>query len=185
MVKAAVIGGGVFGSTAAVDLAQVGLQVDLFETHPDILTGATQRNQARLHRGYHYPRSDSTAAAAQAGFSEFRERYFTAIQERQHHYVVAPDSKVTAEQYLAFCDRLRLPYEVVSKPSHVHTADLIVRVPEAFIDVAVLRRLLRRDLAIAGVGSALESHSPACRAGGLRHHRAGHLWAAVVEAATL
>lgn len=144
-----------FGATAAVDLARAGWQVDLYEAQPDILLGATQRNQARLHRGYHYPRSDSTAAAARDGFGEFAERYYPAVNRAQHHYVVAPGSKVTPDECLAFCDRLGLPYEVIDKPRHVHTADLVVRVPEAFVDVDVLRRLLRRDLAAAGVGLQL------------------------------
>lgn len=151
MVRVAVIGGGLFGCMAAIELARTGVQVDLFEAEPDVLIGATQRNQARLHRGYHYPRSDATAAAARDGFVEFTERYFPAIVQAQHHYVVAPSSKVTPDQYLAFCDRLNLPYEVVNRPIHVHTGDLVVRVPEAFLDVYQLRRLLRRDLAAAGV----------------------------------
>lgn len=149
--KAAVIGGGVFGSTAAVDLARADVTVDLFEAEPDILLGATQRNQARLHRGYHYPRSDSTAAAARDGFFQFFERYFPAIVGAQNFYVVAPGSKVTSEQYLAFCERLGLTYEVVDKPLHVHTADMVIKVPEAFVNVSMLRRLLRSDLAHAGV----------------------------------
>ena len=148
--KAAVVGGGVFGCTAAVDLARAGVTVDLFEARSDILTGATARCQARLHRGYHYPRSDSTASAARDGFTEFEARYPEAITRAIHHYVVAPSSKVTPGQYLAFCDRLSLPYEVV-EPRHVHTADLTVRVPEAFVNVDQLRRLLRRDLSRSGV----------------------------------
>jgi hypothetical protein len=150
-VRAAVVGGGVFGCTTAVDLARAGARVDLFEVRPDILSGATARCQARLHSGYHYPRSDSTAAAARAGAVEFEARYPQAIRRAVHHYVVAPGSKVTPSQYLSFCERLGLPYEVIDKPKHVHTADLVVRVPEAFLDVDVLRRLARRDLAQAGV----------------------------------
>lgn len=150
--RAAVIGGGVFGCTIAVDLARAGAKVDLFEARPDILDGATARCQARLHRGYHYPRSDSTAAAARDGFDQFQARYGSAVRfATGHHYVIAPDSWVSPADYLAFLDRLDLPYEVVEKPPHVHTADLVVRVPEAFVDVAMLRRLLRRDLAMAGV----------------------------------
>jgi len=64
--------------------------------------------------------------------------------------VIAADSKVSADEYLAFCDRLSLPYEVV-EPPQVHHAQVCVRVPEAFVDVDILRRLVRRDLAKADV----------------------------------
>lgn len=148
--KVAVIGGGVFGATAAIELANSGAQVDLFEAGRDILDGATARCQARLHSGYHYPRSDATALTAKAGAVQFAERFPEAIRTAEHHYVIAEDSKVSADAYLAFCVRLGLPYEVV-EPRQVHHAQVTVKVPEAFVDVPVLRRLLRRDLAFAGV----------------------------------
>lgn len=148
--RVAVIGGGVFGATAAVELARNGATVDLFEARNDILEGATARCQARLHSGYHYPRSDSTALAAKAGAVEFAARYPEAIRTAEHHYVIAEDSKVSGTGYLAFLDRLGLPYEVVQH-SLVHHAQVTVRVPEAFVDVTALRRLLRRDLRLAGV----------------------------------
>lgn len=148
--KVAVIGAGVFGATAAVELANSGAQVDLFEAGRDILDGATARCQARLHSGYHYPRSDATALAAKSGAVEFAARFPDAIRTAVHHYVIAEDSKVSADDYLDFCDRLGLPYEVVY-PSLVHHAQVTVRVPEAFVDVPVLRRILRRELGLAGV----------------------------------
>jgi len=150
MVRVAVVGGGVFGATTAIDLAQVGVQVDLFEAQHDLLTGATARCQARLHSGYHYPRSDATATAARDAAPEFKARYPEAIRTADQHYVIAEDSKVSADEYLAFCNRLGLPYEVV-EPPQVHHAQVCVQVPEAFIDVDMLRRLLRRDLRRAGV----------------------------------
>ncbi|HVE27900.1 MAG TPA: FAD-dependent oxidoreductase [Sporichthya sp.] len=148
--RVAVIGAGVFGATAAVELARTGAKVELFEARRDLLEGATGRCQARLHSGYHYPRSDSTALSAKAGAVEFRERFPEAIRTAEHHYVIAEDSKVSGPDYLAFLDRLGLPYEVVESP-RVHHAQVTVRVPEAFVDVPVLRRLLKRDLRLAGV----------------------------------
>jgi hypothetical protein len=165
VVRVAVIGGGVFGCTTSVDLARAGAQVDLFEAEDDVLEGATARCQARLHHGYHYPRSDATAAAARDAAPVFAERFPEAIRHATHHYVIAEDSKVSASEYLAFCDRLGLPYEVV-EPKQVHHAQLCVRVPEAFIDVPVLRRLLRRDLHMAGVGLHLGHWADPSKLGG-------------------
>lgn len=156
--RVAVVGGGVFGATIAVDLACAGARVDLFEARSDILEGTTARNQARLHSGYHYPRSDSTAVAARDAAVLFAARFPQAVRRARHWYVVAPGSKVTPDEYVAFLDRLGLPYEVAGRegesllpPPQVHTADLIVRAYEGFVDVGMLRRLLRRDLAASGV----------------------------------
>lgn len=152
MVRAAVIGGGIFGVTSAIGLARAGIKVDLYEAESDILLGTTNRCQARLHYGYHYPRSDKTAQAARDSFEQFRSRYPGAIHVKRHHYLVANTSRVTPEEYLAFCNRLDLPYEVIDRPRCVLKAvDLTVRVPEAFIDVDQLRQMLRRDCALAGV----------------------------------
>jgi FAD dependent oxidoreductase len=154
--RVAVVGGGVFGCTIAVDLARAGAAVDLFEARHDILDGATGRCQARLHSGFHYPRCDVTAAAARDGAVEFAARYRRAVERvRRHFYVVADGGKTTPDEYLAFCDRLGLPYEVADPPGQVHTSGLCVRVPERLIDVPVLRRQIRGDLARAGVSVRL------------------------------
>jgi hypothetical protein len=149
--RAAVIGGGVFGCVIAVDLAHAGYEVTLFEERYGILEGAVARCQARLHSGYHYPRSDKTAIAAHDDSAVFRHRFPQAIRSTQHYYLIAPESKTSPEEYVAFCDRVDLPYEVVDKPPQVHTAELCLRVPEAFVDLSILRRCLHRELTAAGV----------------------------------
>ena len=152
--RVAVVGGGIFGCTIAADLAHAGAQVELYEARHDLLGGSTARCQARLHRGYHYPRSDATAMAARDSFSEFRHRFPLAVKPAQGHYYViaAPelDTHTSPGEYLSFCERLGLPYTVASHPM-VFNADLVLRVPEAIMDVDVLRRMLRRELAAEGV----------------------------------
>jgi FAD dependent oxidoreductase len=149
--KATVIGGGVFGCVIAIDLAHAGYQVALHEERYGILDGAVARCQARLHSGYHYPRSDRTAIAAQHDAAVFRQRFPQAVRSTQHYYVIAPGSKTSPDDYTAFCDRVGLSYEVVEKPPQVHTAELCLRVPEAFVDLAILRRILHREMAAADV----------------------------------
>ena len=57
--KIAVIGAGIFGITTAIKLARQH-DVSIFERNSDILKGASDVNQCRIHRGYHYPRSPKT-----------------------------------------------------------------------------------------------------------------------------
>ena len=160
--RVAVIGGGVFGCTIAADLAHAGAQVDLYEARSDVLGGSTARCQARLHRGYHYPRSDATAAAARDSFNEFKHRFPLAMKQAQgHYYAIAPGGKTSAVDYLLFCDRLGLPYSIATHPM-IHNVDAVLRVPEAIIDVDVLRRMLRRELAAEGVAVHVSTQVDEC-----------------------
>ena len=56
---AVIIGGGFYGAAIAVYLAkQRGLKrITLIEREPTLLARASYNNQARVHNGYHYPRS--------------------------------------------------------------------------------------------------------------------------------
>jgi hypothetical protein len=150
-VRAAVIGGGVFGCAAAVELARHGIEVDLFERHGDILLGATRANQGRLHHGYHYPRA-GVDMRRQA--RTFAARFPDAIRRDVRHYyaVAAEGSKVTGAEYLDFCRKAGLPFarhtpSVVIPPA----VQECVRVPESYVDVRALRAILSVQLRRAGV----------------------------------
>lgn len=75
-----VIGGGIFGCYAALYLAGKGANVALLEKEAQLFRKASLVNQARLHGGYHYPRSIATAALS----DEHKER-FTAEHRRFVH----------------------------------------------------------------------------------------------------
>lgn len=164
--KVAVVGGGVFGCATALDLAANGLDVELFESDTDLLTGSTARNMARLHSGYHYPRSISTAAASRDSAACFTERWPEAVRhDAKHWYALALDSKVSPAEYRRFLEQALLDYEEVGRsagqlvrPPQLHTADMVVRAQEAFVDVDVLRRLMRREMSRASVSLHLSQH---------------------------
>ena len=137
-VDALVVGGGFFGVSVAMYLRQRGLRVHLLEREGGPMLRASLRNQARVHAGYHYPRSDSTAAAARDAAGLFEERFPEAVRRAQHYYAIAPGSLTSPDEYLAFCDRLGLPYEVVDKPAQLHTADLCVKVTEGLFTFVAL-----------------------------------------------
>jgi hypothetical protein len=150
--RAAVVGAGVYGCTVAVELARAGHRVDLYERHQGLLLGATRGNQARLHAGFHYPRSPETARAALADAARFLGRFRAAVDwSNRHCYAVARTGSLTSAQaYLDFCDDLG-GHELVEPPLLQGTS-VAVAVPEAFIDVRKLRHQLTAELRAAGVG---------------------------------
>ena len=156
MKRIAVIGGGIFGSTAAIYAARAGYEVHLFEEQADLLQAASGINQYRLHRGYHYPRSPETARAAIEGEKTFREEYGEAVMDGGRHlYAIAREgSKVNAAHCRTFFGAHALPYEEVAVSKEIadpESLEAIFKVSESWIDPHRLRALAKQKLAAAGV----------------------------------
>ncbi|WP_397443675.1 FAD-dependent oxidoreductase [Pseudomonas chlororaphis] len=104
---AVVIGGGFYGAAIAVYLAkQRGLKrVLLVEREPALLMRASYNNQARVHNGYHYPRSFTTAYRSRVNLPKFVRDWPNAVkQDFTKLYAIARrNSKVTAKQFERFC----------------------------------------------------------------------------------
>ncbi len=109
--RVAIIGAGIFGVSAALELASFA-DVAIFERNKDILSEASFVNQYRHHWGYHYPRSSETVLDIAEAISDFEALYQDAIVRNfPTYYGVAKEgSKVSAEEYLKFCDAHHLPY---------------------------------------------------------------------------
>jgi len=109
---AVIVGGGFFGASLARHLAQDrGLRVVLFEQADTLLGRASYANQARVHNGYHYPRSLLTALRCRINFPRFVDEFADCIEDRfEKTYAIArASSKVTAEQFRTFCARIGAP----------------------------------------------------------------------------
>jgi len=149
--KALVVGGGIFGTTAAVALAHDGYQVELHEELEDVMMAASDINQYRLHKGYHYPRSKETAQECLKGLYTFKRKYERSVVngDIEHYYAIASeDSKVSEFEYLAFLDDLELPYERV-KP--LPNTDVTIKVEEELFDNYKLYEAVRDKLWSSGV----------------------------------
>lgn len=109
-VDAVVIGGGFYGSAIAIYLVkQRGLnKVLLIERESNLLTRASHNNQARVHNGYHYPRSFTTAFRSRVNYPKFLQDWPAAIkQDFTKLYAIARrNSKVTARQFERFCHEI-------------------------------------------------------------------------------
>jgi glycine/D-amino acid oxidase-like deaminating enzyme len=179
---AAVIGGGFFGCAVACHLARSRRRVVLLEKCADLLQRASYANQARVHHGYHYPRSPLTAHRSRVNFPRFRRDYPDCIvADFAKYYAIArTSSKVTARFFERFCARLGAP--LAPAPAEVvhlfnsDTIEAVYRVEEVAFDAVKLKEHMRRELQAAGVEVRLSTsveQLAAAPAGRVRLHAAG------------
>jgi len=104
---AVIVGGGFYGAAIAIYLAkQRGIKrILLVEREPSLLSRASYNNQARVHNGYHYPRSFTTAYRSRVNLPKFVLDWPDAVkQDFTKLYAIARrNSKVTAKQFERFC----------------------------------------------------------------------------------
>jgi FAD dependent oxidoreductase len=108
---AVVIGGGFFGCTVALFLKKYLRSVIILEKESDLFQRASVNNQARVHNGYHYPRSLLTALRSKINFSKFVDDYQDCIvSDFDNYYAVSSYfSKVNVQQFKIFCQRVDIP----------------------------------------------------------------------------
>ena len=110
---AVVIGGGFYGATIAIYLARErGLKnIVLIEREAALLQRASYNNQARVHNGYHYPRSFTTAYRSRINLPRFAQDWPQAIKTDfvKLYAIARRNSKVTASQFKRFCRETNAP----------------------------------------------------------------------------
>lgn len=108
---ALIIGGGLFGCYSALYLASRGMRVVLLEKEDRLFQKASLVNQARLHGGYHYPRSIATAALSdehKARFTQDHQRFVNFSFEK--YYAIDRFGSLTDPlQFERFCAYLDIP----------------------------------------------------------------------------
>lgn len=106
-----VLGAGIFGLHAARLLCARGHKVAVLEYDNDIFSRASYINQARVHQGYHYPRSFTTALKAAEYFDRFCREFPFAINDRfRKIYAIARHhSHTSGEQFRRFCKTANIP----------------------------------------------------------------------------
>jgi glycine/D-amino acid oxidase-like deaminating enzyme len=107
---AVVIGGGFYGAAVAVYLSERrGLRdLVLLEREPALLRRASFNNQARVHSGYHYPRSFTTAYRSRINLPRFLHDWPDAVRRdfSMLYAIAARNSRVNAKQFVRFCHEI-------------------------------------------------------------------------------
>ena len=142
-----IIGGGIFGLTAAIVLGEKGYQVTVVEKNNDLMQEASLVNQNRIHYGYHYPRSRATCEESLAGLNSFKSFYGDAINSsfKKYYAIAKNNSHISAKQFKDFCTSLNLPLEEAWPQDGVLNKDLLEKcwlTPEPIFDFEKLKQLV-------------------------------------------
>lgn len=151
--RIAIAGAGIYGTTAAIRLAEQGHRVHLFDPL-GIMRAASAINQYRVHAGYHYPRSAETIGEILEARSEFIRVFGAAIVRNSRHFYAIPrqHSRTTPGAYEQLMARHGLPLN----PCRPDWADYgfleaCYGVDEQIYDPEVLRAVVSEQLASTGV----------------------------------
>ena len=111
-----IIGAGLYGLYAAELCGKNGQRVLVLEYDAAPFRRATYINQARVHMGYHYPRSFSTAIKSAHYFNRFMEDYeFCVLTKFNQIYATSTNfSWTNAEQFRKFCRAANIRCEDVN-----------------------------------------------------------------------
>lgn len=154
---ALVIGGGFYGCCLAIHLRRRFGRVVLVDEAQGLLSRASRVNQARLHNGYHYPRSFLTAARSRSNLDVFRRSFPEGVfEEFRHLYAIARgDSKVGYRHFERFAAAigaaLRPASEADRRMFSPRLIEAVYEVVEPAFDVRALRRFLAGRLVETGV----------------------------------
>src|SRR5262245_48343261 len=188
---ALVIGGGFYGLYLAEFLADRFERVVVCERNADLMQRASLHNQARVHNGYHYPRSILTAVRSRVNFERFVNEFRPAIDNRfEKIYAVGRRlSKISADRFYQFVGRIGAPMQPADRsvcslfdPGYV---EAVCRVTEHAFDAVILKTLMADRVRRAGIDVRLRTEVAGVKpasAGAIEVSLAGHNATSVLRA---
>lgn len=145
-----IIGAGLYGLYAALFCCIKGQKVIVLECEDAAFKRATFINQARVHQGYHYPRSISTALKSAGYFERFNRDYaFCINKEFEQIYATSTEySWSNGKQFKDFCRAANIPCEELNPNNFFKSnmCDGAFRTREYTYDAMILREYLLEEL---------------------------------------
>lgn len=112
-----IIGAGIYGLYAASVLSKQNKKVLILEADNESLNRGSFINQARLHSGYHYPRSIETAEKSRDYFFRFLNDFPLSIYSnfKQLYGISSKNSLTTNDDFVKFCNNLNIKCDKVDE----------------------------------------------------------------------
>lgn len=145
-----IIGAGLYGLYAARKCGDRGEKVLVLEYDDAPFQRATYINQARVHMGYHYPRSLTTAIKSAGYFKRFVEDFGFCIHDTFDQIYATSDkfSWTNARQFMDFCKAagIRCEETAVSKYFNPGMCDGAFLTQEYTYDARILQEFYEEQL---------------------------------------
>jgi len=111
-----ILGAGIYGLYASYLLLKKKYRVALVECDAEVFSRASYVNQARVHNGYHYPRSIFTAKASVDNYQLFINDFADAINDNfeKIYALSARNSFTAAKHFEKFCKHLNIPCDEIN-----------------------------------------------------------------------
>ena len=169
-----IIGAGLYGLYAAQKCGAAGQRVLVLERDPAPFMRATYINQARVHMGYHYPRSYSTAIKSAHYFQRFCRDYDFCLHTSfdQIYATSAHFSWTNAAEFRRFCAAAKIRCDDVAPERYFNNGmcDGAFLTTEYTYDAQVLKNWFLEQLAKLPNVQVLYSHKPD------KIEKAGSVW---------
>ena len=145
-----IIGAGLYGLYAALFCCRMDQNVLVLECDPTPFRRATYINQARVHQGYHYPRSISTAMKSAGYFERFNKDYAFCVN-KEFDQIYATSSQYSwsdGKQFKQFCKAADIPCEELYPGNYFREGmcDGVFRTREYTYDAMILKDYFLEEL---------------------------------------
>jgi hypothetical protein len=145
-----IIGAGIYGLYGAIQSCKKGYKVLVLERDQSALERGSYINQARLHNGYHYPRSYATASKSSKYFERFYEDFKECINDGfEKIYAVAKNySWASGDQFQTFSENLKVKCQEIDKHKYFkeHDIDKSFITTEYSFDASLIKQKLIKIL---------------------------------------
>lgn len=115
-----ILGAGLYGLYGALHCVKKGQKILVLECDSSAFRRATYINQARVHQGYHYPRSVATAMKSAGYFERFNKDFAFCIN-RDFKKIYATSTKYSwsnGDQFKKFCRAADIPCEELNPSTY-------------------------------------------------------------------
>lgn len=145
-----IIGAGLYGLYSALFCCYRGQKVIVLECDHSPFRRATFINQARVHQGYHYPRSISTAMKSAGYFDRFNKDFAFCIN-KEFDQIYATSSEYSwsnGKQFKDFCKAANIPCEELYPGNYFKDGmcDGVFRTREYTYDAMILKDYYLEEL---------------------------------------
>lgn len=145
-----IIGAGIFGLQTARYLVKNNKKVIILEKGFEPFSRASAINQARVHNGYHYPRSYETAQNAAYYYEQFSKDFNFAINNsfKKIYAVANKNSKTSSIEFIKFCSLVNIPLLEIDNKKYFNKGSVEVAfiAEECSFDYTKIKAFMLREV---------------------------------------